>query len=155
LGSAIQPAELAEALAADIVILAIPFAAVADTVAGVADWGGRIVIDATNAINFTTFSPADLGGRLSSDIVAAQLPGARLVKAFNTLPAAVLASIPDDDGGNRTVFASSNDADAAGAFSALAEKLGYAPIHLGRIADGGRLAQFGGPLMVHSFIKQS
>lgn len=62
LGPSIQPVDIHEALAADTVILAVPFTAVADTVAGVTNWGGRIVIDATNAINFTDFSPADLGG---------------------------------------------------------------------------------------------
>jgi predicted dinucleotide-binding enzyme len=155
LGSSIQPVDLDKALAADIVILAVPFAAVADTVGGVADWNGRIVIDATNAIDFTDFTPADLGGKFSSDIVAALLSGARLVKAFNTLPAAVLAAVPDAEGGHRTVFASSNDAYAVRTFTVLAEELGYAPINLGRIDEGGRLAQFGGPLMVHSLIKQA
>lgn len=155
LGPSVQPVELAEALASDIVILAVPFTAVADTVAGVPDWQGRIVIDATNAINFSDFSPADLGGRASSDLVAGHVPGARLVKAFNTLPAAILASVPDADGGHRTVFASSNDAEAARTFAALAEALGFAPINLGRIDEGGRLAQFGGPLAVHNLIKQS
>ncbi len=154
LGPSIQPIELAEALTSDIVILAVPFASVADTVANVPDWQGRIVIDATNAIDFSDFSPADLGGRASSDIVAGHVPGARLVKAFNTLPAAILASVPDVDDGHRTVFASSNDAEAAGTFAALAEALGFAPINLGRIDEGGRLAQFGGPLMVHNLIKQ-
>ncbi|HEX7858485.1 MAG TPA: NAD(P)-binding domain-containing protein [Sphingobium sp.] len=154
LGPSIQPVDLAIALAADIVILAVPFAAVADAVASVTNWSGRIVIDATNAINFADFSPAELGGRPSSDIIADLLPGARLVKAFNTLPAAVLASVPDGEGGHRTVFVSSNDPEAAGTFAALAEKLGYAPINLGRIDEGGRLAQFGGPLTVHSLMKE-
>lgn len=155
LGTSLQPVDLAEALTADVVILAVPFAAVADAVAGVADWHGRVVIDATNAINFADFTPADLGGKLSSDIVAGLLPGARLVKAFNTLPAAILAAAPDAEGGRRTTFASSNDAEAARTFAALADTLGYAPINLGRIDEGGRLAQFGGPLMVHSLIKQA
>jgi predicted dinucleotide-binding enzyme len=150
LGPSIQPVDIHEALAADTVILAVPFTAVADTVAGVTNWGGN----ATNAINFTDFSPADLGGRLSSDIVAELVPGALLVKAFNTLPAAVLASESDAGGGRRTIFASGNDAEAARTFATLAETLGFAPVNLGRIDEGGRLAQFGGPLMVHSLIKQ-
>ena len=154
LGPSIQPAELVEALTSDIVILAVPFAAVADIVASVSDWQGRIVIDATNAIDFTDFTAADLGGRLSSDIVASLLPGARLVKAFNTLPAAVLSAAPDLKGGHRTIFASSNDVDAARTFAGLAEALGFAPINLGRINEGGRLAQFGGPLMVPILIRQ-
>lgn len=153
-GSGIRPVELTEALAADVVILAVPFTAVADVVAGVGDWQGRIVIDATNAIDFTDFSPADLGGKASSDVVAELVPGARLVKAFNTLPAAILASAPEMEGGRQTLFSSSNDADATQTFAELADALGFAPIDLGRIDEGGRLAQFGGPLMAQSFIKQ-
>jgi predicted dinucleotide-binding enzyme len=154
LGAAIEPVELAEALAADIVILAVPFTAVADTVAAIADWQGRVVVDATNAIDFTDFSPADLGGELSSDLVAKQLPGARLVKGFNTLPAAVLAAEPDADGGRRTIFVSSNDAEATAAAANLIDALGFAPLALGRIDEGGRLQQFGGALTMHSLIKQ-
>lgn len=154
LGSAIEPATLEEALAADIVILAVPFSAVGDTVAAAGDWQGRIVIDATNAIDFSDFSPADLGGELSSDLIAKQLPGAHLVKAFNTLPAAVLADEPEVDGGRRTIFVSSNDAEATGGAVALIEALGFAPLALGRIDEGGRLQQFGGALAVHNLIKQ-
>lgn len=154
LGANIQPAEVTEALAADVVILAVPFAAVEDTVKAAGPWNGRIVIDATNAINFTDFSPADLGGKFSSEIVAAAVSGARLVKAFNTLPAAVLADVPDGPSGRRTIFVSSDDASASKMVEQLAGRLGFAPIALGKLAEGGRLQQFGGALMVHSLIKQ-
>ncbi|PTQ12416.1 NADP oxidoreductase coenzyme [Sphingomonas oleivorans] len=154
LGPTIIPSSLSVALDADVVILAVPFAAVAETVKGAADWQGRIVVDATNAINFTDFSPADLGGRLSTDIVAEAVPGAKVVKAFNTLPAAVLAAKPDVDGGRRTIFVSSDDEQASKTVENLVEQLGFAPIALGKLSEGGRLQQFGGPLMVHSLIKQ-
>ena len=81
---------------ADIVFLAVPWSAYADAVAGLAPWGGRIVIDAMNAASVGPegFRPFDLGGRSSSQVVADRLTGARVVKAFNTLPAAVLANDP-------------------------------------------------------------
>lgn len=154
LGESIQPSELAEALSAEIVILAVPFAAVAEAVADASNWHGRIVVDATNAIKFPDFTPADLGGRPSTEIVAEAVLGARVVKGFNTLPAAVLAAEPEVAGGRRTVFLSSDDAGAASEVAALAERLGFAAIILGRLAEGGRLQQFGGPLVVHSLIKQ-
>ena len=153
LGASIQAAELSDALAADIVILAVPFAAVAETVKAAGPWNGRIVVDATNAINFTNFSPADLGGRPSSEIVAEAVSGARLVKAFNTLPAAILADVPDGPNGRRTLFVSSDDAAAAKKVEELAASLGFAPICLGMLAEGGRLQQFGGALMVQNLIK--
>ncbi|WIW90308.1 NAD(P)-binding domain-containing protein (plasmid) [Sphingobium sp. V4] len=154
LGSYVRPAELSDALQADTIILAVPFSAIDAVAAAAADWTGKVVIDATNAINFTDFSPADLGGRLSSDIVAQALPGAAVVKAFNTLPAAVLAQEPGSATGKRTIFHSSNDPDASATAAQLIEALGYAAINLGRIDEGGRLQQFGGALMVHSLIKQ-
>jgi predicted dinucleotide-binding enzyme len=99
LGKNIKAALVEEALKADIVILAVPFGSVPETVRDAAAWSGRIIVDATNAIDFPAFTPKDLSGRLSTDVVAGYVPGARVVKAFNTLPAAVLASDPAKDGG--------------------------------------------------------
>lgn len=153
LGPVVSPVSVEEALAADVVILAIPFTAVPAALRG-ARFDGRIVVDATNAINFTNFTPADLGGRISSDIIAEAAEGARVVKAFNTLPAAVLAAEPETDGARRTIFVSGDDTTANGQVAALVEGLGFAPIVLGRLGEGGRLQQFGGALMVHSLMKQ-
>lgn len=155
LGSAVQPVELSGAIEADALFLAVPYAAVGAVAAAHADWTGKIIIDATNAINFADFSPADLGGRLSSDMVAQAFRGAHLVKAFNTLPAAVLARDPGSADGKRTIFLSSNQDGAAAAVGRLIDALGFAPVNLGRIDEGGRLQHFGGPLMVHSLIKQA
>ena len=89
LGAGITAAEMKVAAKADIVFLAVPWAAYEDAVAGLAPWGGRIVIDAMNAASIGPdgLRPFDLGGRASSQIVAERLTGARVVKAFNTLPA--------------------------------------------------------------------
>ena len=77
-----------------------------------------------------------------------------LVKAFNTLPAAVLAADPVKDGGHRVVFLSGNDAEANTQVADLVGKLGFSAINLGSLTQG-RLAQFGGPLMVHNLIKHA
>lgn len=95
LGPHVVPQTLEAALKADVVILAVPFSAV-PTVARVGDWANKIVIDATNAIDLPAYTPTDLGGRPSSELVAEKLRGARVVKAFNTLPAAVLAVEPSE-----------------------------------------------------------
>src|SRR5271156_3771696 len=78
LGRHIVPQTLEAALKAEIVILAAPFTAVAEIARTGRDWTGKIVIDATNAIDFPAFTPTDLGGRPSSEVVAGQLRGARL-----------------------------------------------------------------------------
>jgi 8-hydroxy-5-deazaflavin:NADPH oxidoreductase len=92
------------------------------------------VIDVTNTLD-------DLGGVPSSSVVAKALPGARLVKAFNHLPARVLAEDPAVNGGRRVVFLSSDDESATATVAALVEQLGYAPVNLGKIAEGGQLVQ--------------
>jgi 8-hydroxy-5-deazaflavin:NADPH oxidoreductase len=154
LGPHITPVSRDAALMADIVFLAVPFTAVSEAVAGVPDWNGRIVVDCTNAIDFPAFTPMDLGGRASSAVVAASVPGARLVKGFNTLPAAILAADPVQPDGRRVLFLSGDNDAATARVAELAVQLGFAPIQLGKLDQGSRLQQFGGALMVHSLIKQ-
>jgi 8-hydroxy-5-deazaflavin:NADPH oxidoreductase len=153
LGHHVIPQTLESALKADIVILAAPFSAVALIARAGINWKGKIVVDATNAIDFPAYTPTDLGGRPSSEVVAEKLVGARLVKAFNTLPAAVLAADPIQGGGHRVLFISGNDAEANSEVGNLAEKFGFAPITLGRLAEGGLLQQYGGPLMIQNLVK--
>jgi predicted dinucleotide-binding enzyme len=153
LGSSIVAAPMKDALLADIVFLAIPFTAVPGATQGVA-WNGRIVVDATNAIDFPAFTPTDLGGRPSTEVIADAVPGARVVKAFNTLPAEVLARVPDEGEARRVLWVSSNDPAASAEVAALIERLGFFPVQLGKLNEGGLLQQFSGPLTVHSFVKQ-
>jgi predicted dinucleotide-binding enzyme len=149
LGPTVRPATVEDAAKADIVILAVPWSAYADVVAGLAPWDGRIVIDAMNAgsIGPEGLRPFDLGGRPSSQVVADRLTGARVVKAFNTLPAAVLASDSRSNGGRRMLFLSGVDAQAKREVAKLIDRLGFVPIDLGDFEMGSRLQQFpSGPL---------
>jgi len=148
LGPGITAAEIQAAAKADIVFLAVPWSAYAEAVAGLAPWGGRIVIDAMNAASVGPegFRPFDLGGRPSSQVVADRLTGARVVKAFNTLPAATLASDPHADGGRRVLFVSGDDTSAKQEVAQLIDRLGFVAIDLGDFEMGRRLQQFpGGP----------
>jgi hypothetical protein len=150
IGGGVTASTIEDALDADVVVLALPFVAVENLARGRADWSGQIVIDATNAYGV---SPEALAGRLSSDIVAAAVPGASVVKAFNHLPAAVLARDPAQDGGRRVAFVASNDAAAGAAVGALAERFGFSPIAVGRIDEGGRLMHIPGPLVLHNLVE--
>jgi 8-hydroxy-5-deazaflavin:NADPH oxidoreductase len=143
LGSVVKAETATEALRADIVILAIPFDAVPDAVKGV-KWGSRIVVDATNSIDLPAFTPRDLKGRPSTQVIADAVPGARVVKAFNTLFAARLGEDPAAAGGRRVLFVSGDDVSAQAAIVDLVERLGFAAIDLGGIAEGGLAQQFGG-----------
>ena len=137
IGPTVTASSLQDALEARIVILAIPFG-YQNELAQAADWRGKIVIDATNAYGV---SPDELGGLSSSVVNAQALVGSRLVKAFNHLPARTLAQDPDVKGGRRVTFLSSDDDDAASQVAALVEQLGFAPVKLGKLSEGGLLVQ--------------
>ena len=115
---------------------------------------GRIVIDANNPIEAPLFKPVDLKGRVSSEVFADLVPGARVVKAFNHLRAEVLANNPKADGGQRVLFYSGNDTAAKAEVAALIDRIGFVGIDLGSLAVGGKLAQFpGGPLPNQNLVK--
>jgi 8-hydroxy-5-deazaflavin:NADPH oxidoreductase len=138
IGPTIVPRNLKDALEADIVILAVPFWQHRAVAEARASWHGKIVIDVTNAFGVPV---EDLGSLPSSAVIAQAMPGARLVKAFNHLPADVLAQEPAVEGGRRVIFLSSDDESATATVAALVERLGYAPVSLGKIAEGGQLVQ--------------
>lgn len=136
-----------EALAADIVILAVTWQHLESVLAGASPWNGRIVVDVLNPIINPGFKIVDLGDRSSSEAVAALVPGARLVKAGNTFSAAVLAQSPLVEGGRRVFFLCGDDLDARKIVGGLMDAAGFAVIDLGTLASGARLMQFpGGPL---------
>lgn len=154
LGPRARADHVAAAAAAELVVLSVPWQQLAEAVAGLPDWGGRIVIDTTNPVIQPGFRLAELGGKTSSEVVAGLLPGARLVKAFNTLPSALLVADPQEAGGRRVVFLSGDDAGAKAEVGRLIDDLGFTGIDLGSLADGGRLQQFpGGPLPVLNLIR--
>jgi 8-hydroxy-5-deazaflavin:NADPH oxidoreductase len=109
LGPAIKAGTREEAARADVVFIAVNWTKLPAALAGLGDWNGRIVIDANNPIEAPLFQPVDLKGRVSSEVVAGLVPGARVVKAFNHLRAGVLAADPRADGGRRVLFYSGDD----------------------------------------------
>lgn len=154
LGPTIKTGTREEAASADLVLIAVNWSKLPAAVAGLPAWGGRIVIDANNPIEAPLFKPVDLQGRVSSQVVADLVSGARLVKAFNHLRAEVLASDPQADGGRRVLFYSGDDDTAKAEVGALIDSIGFAGIDLGPLALGGRLTQFpGGPLPNQNLIK--
>lgn len=142
-----------EAAAADIVFVSVNWSRLDEALDGI-DWNGRILIDANNPVLLPGYRLAELGGRNSSQVLAGLAPGARVVKAFNTLLASVLASDPREAGGRRVVFLSGDDRDAKGVVTGLADRLGFASIDLGSLEVGGTLQQFpGGPLPAVNLVK--
>lgn len=150
LGDNVVAQTLDEALAADVVILAIPFSAHRDVGLKLPHWEGKIVIDAMNTYGV---QPEELGDLASTDVVARSFYGAKVVKTFNQLPAALLAKDPSQDGGRRVMFVWSRDVGAASHVSNLVHQLGFAPISLAGISEGGEMLGLGGPLILQNIIK--
>ena len=138
IGPTIIPKTLAEAVKADIIFLAVRFESHPQVAKALATWQGKTVVDVTNAYGVP---PEKLGGEPSSRFIARAFPGARLVKGFNHLVAAVLDQDPAVHGGRRAVFLASDDDGAAAQIAALAERLGFSPIKLGGLSEGGLLVQ--------------
>ncbi len=156
LGAGAKAGTSKEAAEADIVLLALPWTELA-SLNGLTDWNNRIVIDATNC--FITLAPdfktADLSGRASSEIVSQYVPGARLVKAFNTLYFKILEQKPQKANGNRVLFISGDDAEVKKEVGSIIESIGFAPVDLGTLAIGSKLQQAKGSLASLSLIKES
>ncbi|TDV05473.1 NADPH-dependent F420 reductase [Paraburkholderia caballeronis] len=154
IGSTVIPRTLAEALKADILFLAVRFESHQEVAKALPNWQGKIIIDVTNAYGV---SPEELGGQPSSRFIAQGFRGGRLVKGFNHLVAATLAQDPAVHGGRRVVFLASDDDSAAAEIGALAERLGFAPIKLGGLSEGGLLVQARGnswgPLIFKDMVK--
>ena len=138
IGPGVIPVTLAEAIKADVIFLAVRFESHPDVARALPDWKGKIVVDVTNTYGA---SPEELGGQSSSRVVAQAFTGARLVRGFNHLVAAILGQDPAVHGGRRVVFLASDDDDAAAEIGVLAEKLGFAPVQLGGLSEGGLLVQ--------------
>jgi 8-hydroxy-5-deazaflavin:NADPH oxidoreductase len=134
LGPSVFARSVQDACEAEIIFLAVPFTAHQDVAKQFKQWSGKIVVDTTNVFHL---APEELGGLLSSEIVSKAFVGARLVKGFNHLPAAELGTNPPVKGQRQAVFLSSNDADASATVAAVATQLGFAPIELGRLDQGG------------------
>ncbi len=138
IGPTVLPRTLAEAVEADVVFLAVRFEQHPDVAKALPSWVGKTLVDVTNAYGVP---PEQLGGQPSSAFIARAFAGARLVKGFNHLVAATLAQDPAVNGGRRAVFLASDDDAAASEIGALAEQLGFAPVQLGGLSEGGRLVQ--------------
>lgn len=145
IGGKARTATVEEAVAfGDVVLLALPWRDRRE-LPPAARFAGKIVIDATNP-----YTPDgkidDLGASSSSEEVARQLPGTRLVKAFNTIYFKHLAGrgrtdlpIPE----RHPIFLAGDDAEAKAAVSRLIEEIGFAPMDTGSLAEGGRRQQPG------------
>ncbi|WP_189149256.1 NADPH-dependent F420 reductase [Streptomyces lacrimifluminis] len=132
----------------DIVVLATPWGRTEAAVSVVGDWSGVVVVDTTN--NRTKPGPdglIDIGDRVSSEVVAEFVPGARLVKAFNTTPVPFLVKgLGSSAGEDNAVYVAGDDAAAKALVGALIAGIGGEAVDTGGLHTGGWLQGMSGPL---------
>src|SRR6201984_554635 len=145
-----------EAAACEMVLLAVPWDNVPETLASLPRWKNQILIDGTNPFHGKAgdFTPADVGNLSTSQLVAALAPGARVVKALNNMTVPNLEADPIVDGARGVAFFSADDDDAKKRVESLLEGFGYAVVDLGNLRDGGLIQQAGGPLAGRDFLER-
>jgi hypothetical protein len=117
---------------ADVVVLAVPHAAVAGVAGELGeDVNGKVVIDATNPLN-DTYTDLVTGDVSAAEELQARLPAAAVVKAFNTIFAGRHAN-PTEDGRPLDLFLAADDEAAKARAAELGASLGY------RVIDAGGL----------------
>src|SRR5712672_4817089 len=144
------------AASCEMVLLAVPWDNVPDTLASLPRWKNQILIDGTNPFHGKAgkFTPADVGNLSTSQLVAALAPGARVVKAFNNMIVPNLEADPVVNGARRVAFISADNDGAKKRVEILLESFGYSVIDLGNLRDGGLIQQAGVPLAGRDFLER-
>ena len=133
-----------DALIGDLVVLALPYPAVADVLATYAgQLDGKILVDLTNPLDFATFDdlvvPADSSAAAE---IATLAPASAVLKAFNTNFAATLAS-GTLGGATTTVLIAGDDSDAKATLVALVEAGGLTAVDAGSLKRARELEALG------------
>lgn len=119
----------------DMTFLAVPYDAAADVVGAAGGFDGQIVVDVTNPMK-ADFSGLAIGHSTSAaEEIQKKAPGARVVKAFNTVFASVLSNGGKAAGKAATVFVAGDDEEARKQVAALAASAGFAPVETGGLAS--------------------
>lgn len=132
----------------EVVLLAVPWSRREEGLPSAGLLVDKIVVDAMNPYT-PDFRIEDLGDDTSTEDIARRLPGARIVKAFNTMYYERLrdegdtAAPPED---RLALFVAGDDAEAKAVVSRLIEEIGFAPVDTGSLREGGRKQQPGSPI---------
>jgi len=156
LGPGATAATREEAAACEVVLLAVPWDNVPETLASLPKWNNQILIDGTNPFHGKagSFTPADVGNLSTSQLVAALTPGARVVKALNNMTVPNFEADPVVNGARRVAFVSADDDGAKKRIKTLLENFGYSVVDLGNLRNGGLIQQAGGPLAGRDFLER-
>jgi predicted dinucleotide-binding enzyme len=129
------------------VLLAVPWSRKEDAIPDAGPYDDKIVIDAMNPYT-EDFEIEDLGAKTSTEFIRALVPGARVVKAFNTIFFKRLATEgkPKGEKGRLAIPVASDDPAAKRVVMDLIDQVGFDPVDNGELVDGGRRQQPGSPI---------
>ncbi len=131
----VQAMSVAEAGAfGEVLVIAVPWAAVRQVISELGDVGGKIIIDTTNRLGV----PAPEDGNSAAEDIAKMLPSARVFKAFNTMGWETLLD-PVFSGQKATAFICGDDADAKSVVMSLAGKIGLDVVDAGPLSNASAL----------------
>jgi predicted dinucleotide-binding enzyme len=134
-GSSARAGTAAEATAAsEVVLLATPWGAAESAIASAGDLNGKVLIDATNPL-MPDMSALTIGTTTSAaEHVALLAQGAKVVKAFNTIGANIMAN-PQFGGQKALMMYCGDDAGAKDVVKQLAAELGFDPLDAGKLTQ--------------------
>jgi 8-hydroxy-5-deazaflavin:NADPH oxidoreductase len=143
LSGEVRAGAVGDPLDGDVVVLAVPYPALEDVLGRYgSQLGGKVVVDITNPVDFSSFTPLDVAAGSAAQEIAGKLDGGRVVKAFNTTFAGTLAS-GEVAGQPLDVLIASDDADAARTVAQLAADGGLRAIEAGPLARAHELEALG------------
>jgi predicted dinucleotide-binding enzyme len=148
IGDNVEPCDAQDAVdASELVVLAIPWTRREEVLGETGPYDGKIVVDAMNQYT-EDFEIEDLGDRTSSEVTRALVPGALLVKAFNTIYYKRLAEEAKPHGakGRLAIPVASDDAAAKRVVMDLIDAIGFDPVDNDGLVAGGRKQQPGEPI---------
>ncbi|HEX3549937.1 MAG TPA: NADPH-dependent F420 reductase [Candidatus Elarobacter sp.] len=131
----------------DVILIAIPWTKREEALGEIEGWDEKIVIDAMNPYT-EDFEVEDLGSKTSTEFTRALVPGARVVKAFNTIYSKRLASEgkPKGEKGRLAIPVASDDPAAKRVVMDLIDEIGFDALDTGGLVEGGRKQQPGSPI---------
>lgn len=145
LGAKVTAADIETAAAkADVIVLAVPYDNAAAVLASLPDVADKVVVDITNPLT-PDFMSLTIGHTNSAaETLAAGAPGVRVVKAFNTILAQVMAEGPSFGFERAQVFVAGDDAEAKTVVSEIAERVGFLPVDAGPLKNARYLEPLAG-----------
>ena len=138
LGATVATTTAEAAATSEIVVLAVPYTSLETVAAEIKDSvAGKIVVDVSNPMGQ---APSDTS---AAEQLASWLPNARVVKAFNTTFAGLLAN-PKAHGQTLDVFYAANDLPAGRSVATLIRSIGFRPVYMGGLSMARQMEALAG-----------